>query len=50
MFPIENNWYVSSILKGVKRIKGNTVHQKLPITMEILKGILIKLNLQISFD
>ena len=29
--PLENNWYVSSILKGVKRVKGNMVSQKLPI-------------------
>ena len=41
--PLENNWYVSSILKGVKRVKGNTVSQKLPITKEVLTGILTKL-------
>lgn len=48
--PLDNNWYVSSILKGVKRVKGNTVSQKLPITMEVLTGILTKLNLHLSFD
>ena len=48
--PIDNNWYVSSILKGVKRVKGNTVSQKLPITMEILRGILTRLNLRLSLD
>ena len=41
--PHDNNWYVSSILKGVKRVKGHTVSQKLPITIEILTGILTKL-------
>ena len=48
--PLENNWYVSSILKGVKRVKGNTVTQKLPITIDILIGILAKLDLMKSFD
>ena len=38
------------ILKGVKRIKVNIVSQKLPITMEVLKGILTKLDLSSSFD
>lgn len=48
--PLDNNWYISSILKGVKRVKGNTVTQKLPITIDILTGILTKLNLQLSLD
>lgn len=48
--PLENNWYVSSILKGVKRVKGDTAAQKLPITVDILKGILTKLNLFDGFD
>ena len=26
--PLENNWYVKSILSGVKRVKGNAVKQK----------------------
>ena len=42
--PLDNNWYVSSILKGAKRVKGHTVSPKLPITIEILTGILTKLN------
>ena len=48
--PLESNWYVSSILKGVKRVKGNSVSQKLPITIDILRGILTRLNLCLSFD
>ena len=48
--PLEKNWYVQSILKGVKRVKGNTVNQKLPITLDILIGIFTKLNLTESFD
>ena len=48
--PLDNNWYVSSILKGVKLVKGNTVTQKLPITIDILMGIVTKLDLQQSLD
>ena len=48
--PLENNWYVQSILKGVKRVKGNTVKQKFPITIDILIGIFTKLDLTKSFD
>ena len=48
--PLEDNWYVTSILNGVRRVKGDTSKQKLPITLDILKGIFIKLNLTQSFD
>ena len=48
--PLEQNWYVSSILKGVRRIKGDVTHQKLPITLEILREIFVRLNLNTSFD
>ena len=48
--PLENNWYVKSILSGVKRVKGNAVKQKLPITFDILMGIFTKLELTASFD
>ena len=48
--PLEDNWYVTSILNGVRRVKGDTSKRKLPITLDILKGIFIKLNLTQSFD
>ena len=48
--PLENNWYVTSILKGVKRVKGNKSTQKLPITLEILKLLAGKLDMSSSFD
>ena len=48
--PLENNWYVSSILKGVRRVKGDTTKQKLPITLDILRTMFIQLNLSCSFD
>lgn len=48
--PLEKNWYVASILKGVRRIKGDASVQKLPITIDILKQVFLTLNLLISFD
>ena len=48
--PLEKNWYVASILKGVRRVKGDTSIQKLPITPDILMQILPTLNLQSDFD
>ena len=48
--PLENNWYVTSILKGVRRVKGDSSVQKLPITLDILKQIFTTLNLHSSFD
>ena len=47
---LANNWYVTTILKGVRRVKGDSVTQKLPITTDILKGIFKNLNLLSSFD
>ena len=48
--PLENNWYVASILKGVKRVKGSKSVQKLPTTLDILKMLVCKLDMSISFD
>lgn len=48
--PLENNWYVNSILKGVRRIKGDVCNPKLPITPDILKGVFLNLDLKSSFD
>ena len=50
MNPLENNWYVTSILQGVKRVKGNKSVQKLPITLDILRRLVCKLDMSISFD
>ena len=47
--PLENNWYVASILKGVRRVKGDTSVQKLPITLAIKNRMFTKFNLQNSF-
>lgn len=48
--PLEKNWYVASILKGVRRVKGDASVQKLPITPDILRHMFITLNLHSSFD
>ena len=48
--PLEKNWYVSSILKGVRRVKGDSSVQKLPITPDILKRIFLTLDLHSAFD
>lgn len=48
--PLANNWYLTSILKGLRRHKGDGVNQKLPITDTILRGILAVLNLRDPFE
>ena len=48
--PLSNNWYITSILKGVWRVKGDACAQKLPITLELLRSIFLTLNLHSSFD
>lgn len=48
--PLENNWYVSSILKGVRRVKGDNSSQKRPITIDILKNLASILDFRLSFD
>ena len=42
--PMLDNWYISSILKGLKRCKGTATAQKLPITCDILQGIVTVLE------
>lgn len=44
------SWYISSVLKGVRRDKGDRVMQKLPITPHILLGIKSCLNLSAPAD
>lgn len=48
--PLSENWYLSSILKGLRRFKGQATVQKLPITCSILQGILGHLNFSRPFD
>ena len=48
--PLDDNWYASSILKGVRRVKGDNPSQKLLITLDILHKVFVTLNLLSSFD
>ena len=42
--PLINNWYFTSIMKGLKCHKGDSTKQKLPISVNILRGILSVLD------
>ena len=46
--PLENNWAVKMLLSGIKRIKGDFVNQKLPITKCILQNMYSVLDLSVS--
>lgn len=48
--PLTDNWFLSTLMKGLRRKKGDATSQKLPITRDILQGILRLLNLDRSFD
>lgn len=48
--PIENNYYLNSVLQGIKRIKSTTVQRKLPITPQILLLIRHHLDLHKPCD
>jgi hypothetical protein len=45
-----NSHYIQGVLRGAKRILGDTRHPKFPITSAILKGIFSNLNLGHSSD
>ena len=48
--PLTDNWFLDSVLKGLRRKKGDSTCQRLPITATILNGILQLLNLGNPFD
>ena len=48
--PLADNWYMSSILNGVKSVKGDSVTQKLPMTLDLLSKIFMTLNLSSPYD
>ena len=48
--PLANSWYLLSILKGLRRHKGEGIDQKLPITDTILQSILAVLNFSNPFE
>ena len=34
--PLTDNYFLSSLLNGIRRVKGDSVDQKLPITLDLL--------------
>lgn len=44
--PLEDNWVLQSLLKGIRRAKGQQVNRKLPITPAILLQLRSHLNFQ----
>jgi len=48
--PLQDNWYIRSILNGARRVLGDVQIPKLPITPQILKKIHTKLNLSLPRD
>ena len=48
--PLSDNWVLKSLPSGIKRVKGNTIKQKLPQTLHILSGIHRVINLCTSYD
>lgn len=46
--PLQENFCLNSVLRGVQRCKGNFISQKLPITVEILGAFQHVLNLKNS--
>ena len=48
--PLENNFIVSSLLKGIRRSLGDTSRQKKTITPQILRAILLHLDLSNPLD
>lgn len=48
--PLSEDWFLKSLLKGIKRDKGCQVKRKLPITVNILSRIRAELNLERSQD
>lgn len=48
--PLENNWLIKSVIRGMQRTKGTTVNKKMPITPNILLKIKGVINLSLQMD
>ena len=48
--PLSDSWVLKSLLSGIKRVKGSTIKQKLPINLHTLSGIHRVINLCTSYD
>ena len=48
--PLTDNYFVKSLFRGIKRVKGDSQVQKLPITIDILIRIFKMINFNSSFE
>ena len=48
--PLVNNWFLSTVMRGIRRCRGKPPRQKLPITPEILRAIYASLDLNDSVN
>ena len=48
--PLQGNFTVNSIMRGIRRHLGDQVSRKRPITPDILREILSNLDIKVSFD
>ena len=46
--PLTDNYFLSSLLNGIRRVKGDSVNQKLPITLDLLFRVFKLLNFRSS--
>ena len=47
---LDDNWAFKSLLNGIKRVKGSSIKQELPVTVEFLRRIFKLSNMHISYD
>ena len=45
--PMENNWFLDMVKRGIHRLHGTPPVQKLPITLDILKDIFHRLDMRL---
>lgn len=48
--PLQGNWRLTSLMNGIKRVKGTSVARKMPITPDVLLRIHHHLNLSSTLD
>lgn len=48
--PLEGDWFLSTVLKGIDRTNGVQAHRKLPITLDILRSVSTLLDFAQSLD
>jgi hypothetical protein len=48
--PLSDNAFTSTVLKGIRRVKGDSVHRMLPMTVNILRKMRDRLDLSCSVD